>query len=110
MDEIREYRIIYTDAATQDILEKADYILYQLRDPINANAWYQSLKIAIQEGLATFPYRFPPYRVEPWESKGFREMVTDTDVVLYTVDENTSAVTIHLVATKGRDLPAHLSS
>jgi len=110
MDEIREYRIIYTDAATQDILEKVDYILYQLQDPINADGWYQSLKSAVREGLSTFPCKFQLYRVEPWVSKGYRQMVTDTDVVIYTIDEETVTVTIHLVATRGRDLPAHLSS
>lgn len=32
MDEIRQYDIIYTRSATQDILEKADYIASQLRE------------------------------------------------------------------------------
>ena len=40
MDEIKEYRILYSDAATQDILERVDYILYQLQDPINTDGWY----------------------------------------------------------------------
>ena len=109
MDEIKEYKIIYTDAATQDILEKTDYILYQLQDPINADHWYQGLKTSIQE-LATFPHRFQPYRVEPWYSKGYREMVTNSDVVLYTVDDHAAEVTIHLVVTSGRDIPTQLSS
>lgn len=75
------------------------------KTPSMRDGWYQSLKTAVQEGLSTFPYKFQPYRVEPWESKGYRQMVTDTDVVIYTIDEETVTVTIHLVATKGRDLP-----
>ena len=54
MDEIKEYRILYSDAATQDILEKVDYTLYQLQDPINTDRWYLSLKSAVQEGLSTW--------------------------------------------------------
>ena len=110
MDEFKQYEIIYTDSATQDILEKAEYILYHLHDPINAEAWYQNLRSEILKDLSSAPYKYPPYPVESWNSKGYREMVTKTDVILYTVDDAAAAVTIHMVSTIRRDIPTHLST
>ena len=49
MDELRKYKIIYTDAAIEDIENKADYIAFQLRDPDLAEKWYLRLRRYIQD-------------------------------------------------------------
>lgn len=109
MEQIQRYEIIYTETAAQDIEEKADYIAAQFCDLELAETWYFRLKADIQKQLATFPFKFPLYNVEPWNERGVREYVSRNDVILYSVDEKTQRVYIRAVCTKGRDLAAHLS-
>lgn len=109
MDEIRQYDIIYTKSATQDILEKADYIASQLRENELALKWYHKLREQLQKNLSRFPFMYPAYDREPWKTKGYRLMATANDVILYTVDEENATVHIHAVCTRGRDLDKHLS-
>ena len=102
MGQIQRYEIIYTEAAVQDIEEKADYIAAQFSDP--------ELTADIQKNLATFPLKFPLYGVEPWNERGIREYVSRNDVILYSVDEGTQRIYIRAVCTRGRDLASHLMS
>ena len=108
MDGIQQYKIFYTQTATEDIDEKADYISFQLHDLDLAEKWYFRLRELILENLSTFPLKYPPYNEEPWKSKGVRQFVTHNDVVLYSVDPVTHVVYIRAVCTKGQDLAAHL--
>lgn len=109
MDQIPQYKVIYTETAIRDIEEKAEYIAAQFRDPDLAEGWYAGLKASIQKQLTTFPYKFQPYNVEPWNERGIRQYITRNDVVLYSVDDETRQVYIRAVCTKGRDLAAHLA-
>ncbi len=108
MDQIQRYKILYTEAAAQDIEEKADYIAAQFCDSGLAETWYLRLKADLKEHLTTFPLKFPLYDVAPWNEKGIREYVVRNDVVLYSVDEESQCVYIRAVCTKGKDLAAHL--
>lgn len=72
MEQIRQYEIIYTEAAAQDIEEKADYIAAQFCDPDLAENWYFRLKADLQKQLSTFPLKYPLYDVEPWNQRGSR--------------------------------------
>ena len=65
MEQTRQYEIIYTEAAAQDIEEKADYIAAQFCDSGLAENWYFRLKADLQEQLSTFPLKYPLYDVEP---------------------------------------------
>ena len=109
MEQIRQYELVYTETAAQDIEEKADYIAAQFRDPGLADSWYLRLRTELQEQLSTFPLKYPLYDVEPWNQRGIREYVSRTDVVLYSIDEKAHKVFIRAVCTKGRDLAAHLN-
>ena len=104
MGQIQRYEIIYTEAAVQDIEEKADYIAAQFSDPELAENWYFRLTADIQKNLA------PLYGVEPWNERGIREYVSRNDVILYSVDEGTQRIYIRAVCTRGRDLASHLMS
>lgn len=108
MDEIRQYKIIYTETAIRDIEEKADYIAVQFRDLDLAETWYLRLRAEIQQDLSTFPRKYPACHVEPWGSRGIRLFTTRNDVVLYSVDDEAYSVYIRGVCTRGRDLAAHL--
>ena len=110
MEQIQRYEIIYTEAAAQDIEEKADHIATQFCDPELAETWYFRLKADIQKNLATFPLKFPLYDVEPWNKRGIREYISRSDVILYSVNEETQRVYIRVVCTKGRDLATQLKS
>lgn len=110
MDEIRHYDIIYTESATQDMIEKADYIATELQENSLAFRWYRRLRENLQNNLSTFPYKYPVYDIEPWKTKGYRILTTSGDVVIYTVDEELAAVYIHMVCTRGRDISAQLSN
>lgn len=108
MDEIRRYKILYAQTAVKDLEDKADYIAFQLHDPALAQRWYLRLRELIQDGLTTFPLKYPLYDVEPWKERGIRLFLTRNDVVLYSVDLEEQTVYIRGVCTKGRDLSAHL--
>ena len=110
MDENLQYEIIYTESATSDILDKADYIAKTLKEDNLALKWYQRLREHIQKNLTVFPYMYPPYNREPWKSKGYRLMTTANDAVLYTVEDTERTVHIHAVCTRGRDINKHLST
>ena len=108
MEQIPQYRVVYADGAIRDIEEKADYIVTRFRDPELAERWYLSLRASIQKHLTTFPHKFQPYNVEPWNQRGIRQYITRNDVVLYSVDDEAKIVYIQVVCTKGRDLAVHL--
>ena len=109
MEQIPQYKVVYAESAIRDIEEKSDYIATQFRDPELAEHWYLSLRASIQKQLTTFPHKFQPYNVEPWDQRGIRQYITRNDVVLYSVDDEARVVYIRAVCTKGRDLAAHLS-
>ena len=108
MDTRKTYEILYTEAAIQDMEEKADYITCQFRDTDLALTWYFRLRDAIQEHLTTMPNKYPLYSAEPWAQRGIRQFLFRNDVVLYSVEERRACVYIRAVCTKGMDLSAHL--
>ena len=110
VDSVQRYKISYTQAAAEDIEEKADYIAFQLHDLALSEVWYERLKVQFQENLSTFPLKYPLYDVSPWREQGVRLFTTRNDVVLYSVDMDDYTVYIRAVCTKGRDLPAHLEA
>lgn len=110
MDGIQQYKIFYTQTATEDIEEKADYIAFQLHDSDLAEKWYFRLRRLILENLSTFPLKYPLYDVEPWKTTGIRQFITRNDVVLYSVDAVTHTIHIRAVCTRGQDVAAHLEA
>ena len=108
MGDIQQYEIFYTQAALEDIDEKADYIAFQLHDLDLAEKWYFQLRNTIQENLSSFPLKYPQYNVEHWKTRGIRLFVSRNDVVLYSADCTAHIVYIRGVCTKGQDLAAHL--
>ena len=103
MDGIQQYKIFYTQVATEDIEEKTDYIAFQLHDSDLAEKWYFRLRKLILENLSTFPLKYSLYDVEPWKTICIRQFVTRNDVVLYSVDTATHTVYIRAVCTRGSE-------
>ena len=105
---MEQYKVVYTDAAANDIVEKFQYIVKVLRDRTTAERWYIRLKETIQQNLSFMPEKYQLYAEEPWRSEGVHLFVTRQDVVLHSVDKSAHTVYIWAVCTAGRDLTAHM--
>ncbi len=106
MEGSKRYEIVYTEAAEQQIIEKADYITWQFGAPDLAEVWYERLRADIQKDLATFPCKFQFYDASPWREREIRLYLSRNDVVLYRVDETRSVVYIEAAFSKGTALTA----
>ncbi len=104
MEEVKRYKIAYTETAERQIIEKANYITWQFGAPDLAEIWYERLRTDIQKGLSTLPNKYQLYDVAPWKEQGIRLYLSRNDIVLYRVDEPNGVVYIEAVFTKGKDL------
>ena len=109
MDEIKRYRIQYSEAAEEDIFAKAEYIEQVYRDSRLAYRWYTRLRNQIAKELSFLPYKYQPYPAGSWAEKGVREYIFRNDIVLYSIDEPGAAVIIHAVFTKGKNIAEDIS-
>ena len=109
MDEIKRYRIQYSEAAEEDIFAKAEYIEKVYRDSRLAYRWYTRLRNQIAKELSFLPYKYQPYPAGSWAEKGVREYIFRNDIVLYSVDEPGTSVIIHAVLTKGKNIAEGIS-
>jgi plasmid stabilization system protein ParE len=104
VDELKQYKITYTEAAEEDIFSKAEYIEKAYHDSDLAYKWYIRLRAQIQKDLSFLPYKYQPYPAGAWAEKGVREFILRNDIVLYSVDEQTATVLIHAVFTRGKNI------
>ncbi len=109
VDELKQYRIHYTEAAEEDILAKAEYIEKAYRDSKLAYTWYTRLRRRIQDDLSFFPYKYQRYTAGSWAEKGIREFILRNDIVLYSIDEQYDTVLIRAVFTRGKNIAEDLS-
>jgi hypothetical protein len=52
VDELNQYKIVYTEAADEDIFSKAEYIEKSYHDSDLAFKWYTRLRSQIQKDLS----------------------------------------------------------
>lgn len=52
MNELKQYKIVYTEAAEEDIFSKAEYIEKAYHDSDLAFKWYARLRSQIQKDLS----------------------------------------------------------
>lgn len=109
MEEIKRYSIRYTARAMRCIDEKADYISWKFGDSDLAETWYFRLREEIQKGLSTFPYKYQPYDVPPWDKYEIRLFLSRNDVVAYLVDEDAACVRVIGVCTKGKEMTSFIA-
>ena len=103
MDELKQYKITYTEAAEEDIFSKAEYIEKAYHDSRLAYKWYMRLRTQIQKELSFLPYKYQLYPAGTWAEKGVREFILRNDIVLYSVEEQSTTVMIHAVFTRGKN-------
>ena len=104
MDEIKKYHIFYTLTAEEDIIAKAEYIKKAYRDAHLAYIWYTRLRTQIEKDLSFFPYKYQLYSAGKWMERGIREYILRNDIVLYSIDEQSSSVMIHALFTRGKNI------
>lgn len=104
VDELKQYKIVYTEAAEEDIFSKAEYIEKAYHDSDLAFKWYTRMRSQIQKDLSFLPYKYQPYDVGVWAGQGIREYVLRNDIVLYSVDEQSASILIHASFTRGKNI------
>ena len=86
---MKQYTVMLTKQASNQILEYAAYIQNELLNPQAAR------KFAVA-GLDTMPQRHPLLEEEPWRNQGVRKMVVRGYLVYFWVEEQTA--TVHIIA------------
>ena len=87
------YEIILSPAAESDLSGIADYIRFQLQEPIVAINLIKRLKKAVLS-LETMPMRHPLAADEYIAAKRIRVMPVERYLIFYTVDESQKIVCI----------------
>ncbi len=109
MNELKHYRIQYTETAEEDIFSKAEYIATAYHDRELAYTWYTRLRRQIQKELSFLPYKYQLYTAGSWAEKGVREFILRNDIVLYSIEEQCDTVLIHAVFTRGKNIAEDVS-
>lgn len=99
--------LVYAVRAQQDLKNIYEYIAYSLRSPQVAQSMSQRLMQAARS-LEDMPERNPLYHEEPWHSQGIRFLPVKNYLLFYTVNKETSTVSISRILYGGRDISRQL--
>ena len=91
---MKQYEIIITTAAENDLLEIFTYVASELLEPQTAINLCDSIEQEILK-LNTLSHRHAPYKKEPWFSRGLRFFPVGNFVVFYVARE--SDCTVHVL-------------
>lgn len=104
---MKQYTVMLTTQASNQILEYASYIQNELLNPQAARKLVKDLREAIA-GLDTMPQRHPQLEEEPWRSQGVRKMIVRGYLVYFWINEQTAMVHVVAVIYGRRDQFAQL--
>ena len=104
---MKQYTVMLTTQASNQILEYASYIQNELLNPQAARKFVKDLSEAIV-GLDTMPQRHPQLEEEPWRSQGVRKMIVRGYLVYFWINEQTAMVHVVAVIYGRRDQFAQL--
>jgi toxin ParE1/3/4 len=90
---MKQYRILITKPAADDLLEIAEYIGGELRDPANANKLVGDIKKAVMS-LAQMPTRHAIVADERLAACDIRKVPVGKHIVFYMVSEKDGTVTV----------------
>jgi toxin ParE1/3/4 len=97
------YKVIVAPEAIEDMQNHYDYIAYEKKSIINAEAQLSRIQDEILK-LDTLPNGFRRYSKEPWYSRGLRYFPVDNYLVFYMVDEENHIVNVMRVIGGQMDL------
>ena len=88
---MKQYTVMLTTQASNQILEYASYIQNELLNPQAARKFVKDLREAIA-GLDTMPQRHPQLEEEPWRSHCVCKMIVRGYLVYCWINEQTAMV------------------
>ena len=97
------YTVIVAPEAIDDLQRHYDYIAYEKKSIINAEAQLSRIQEEILK-LDSLPNGFRRYCNEPWKSRGLRFFPVDNYLVFYMVDEENHIVNVMRVIGGQMDL------
>ena len=106
---MRQYEIIITPASENDLQEIFRYVATELLEPQTAINLCDSIEQEILK-LDTMSDRHPPYKKEPWFSRGLRFFPVGNFLVFYITRESDCTVHVLRVMYGGRNLEEQLDS
>lgn len=102
------YKIIFSENASDDLNEIHDYISYKLRSPRNAQAQIERIIKEIRS-LDQMPERYRRYDKAAWNNRNIRLFSVDNYCIVYTPDNEQRVVTILHIVYGGRDMDTVLA-
>ncbi|MBP5789185.1 MAG: type II toxin-antitoxin system RelE/ParE family toxin [Neisseriaceae bacterium] len=100
---MKEYSVVITDKAQQDLREIFEYIAFDLFSPNTAHKQLNRIEKAIQE-LNFFPYKYKKYEEELWSSRNLHILTVDNYSVFYIPDDTALRVTVIRIMYGGRNI------
>lgn len=99
---MKQYQIIVTPDATDDMVELRNYIAEVLCAPNTALSYIRAIRKEIAS-LTEMPARYKPVDDEPWHSRGIRKFLVKNSFVYYRIDEKAGTVYILNIIYTARD-------
>jgi len=93
---VKEYNIVISLPARQDISKLRRYIATELKEPLSAKKITDSINTAIAS-LDIFPQRYPVIEHEPYATRGIRKMLIENYIVFYEVNESVKKINVFRV-------------
>jgi addiction module RelE/StbE family toxin len=87
------YKVLITDAALRDLDDSTDYLIHKLKNKPGAIRLYDALQADIGK-LEEPPFLFECVRDPLLKAKGYRKIVIENYIVLYSVNEELRSVTL----------------
>ena len=105
----KSYKVIYSPAATEDLISIYSYICFKLQAADTAREQINRIRDAVRK-LDELPERFEAVDWEPWASINMRKVPVDNYVVFYSVDNKKRQVIIVRILYGGRDISSMIKS
>lgn len=104
---MKQYEIIITPAAENDLQEIFTYIANELSEPQTATNLCDNIQQQILK-LSTMPDRYAPYKREPWLSRGLRFFPVGNFLVFYITRNSDCTVHVLRIMYGGRGVDEQL--
>ena len=99
---MKQYKLLMTEPAAEDLQQIAKYIAKKLREPITALKLVDKIKEVVMS-LTVVPTRYALVADERLAAQGIRQLLVDNYIVFYIVSERDCTVTIIRILYGRRD-------
>ncbi len=101
------WKIQYSETARNNLRELTVYIRDVLCAPVSSKKITKKILSSIKN-LENFPEKYKLYQEEPWKSQGIRYFHVDNYIVIYSINQNSGIIYIHLILYGGMDISNQL--